>query len=121
MKQRRTAVIQAETDGFVAFRPETAVASQGDAIELAREDLRNAVELFLACASGGFRVMQRFQSICWREDGAWVGYLPCYPDYWTQGETRADLEEHLVDLHHDLTGGLPSLSEPALHGCNPET
>lgn len=42
----------------------------------------------------------------WQSEGAWIGYLLDYPDYWTQGETLEDLKEHLKDLHHDLAGGL---------------
>ena len=41
----------------------------------------------------------------WEEDGAWLGYLEEFPDYWTQGETLDDLREHLKDLYVDLTGG----------------
>jgi len=33
--------------------------------------------------------------IYWQEDDAWLGYLQDYSDYWTQGETLEDLEEHL--------------------------
>ncbi|MDD9989500.1 MAG: hypothetical protein OXQ31_24750 [Spirochaetaceae bacterium] len=36
--------------------------------------------------------------VYWHEDGVWIGYLQDYPDYWTQGETLADLKEHLRDL-----------------------
>ena len=43
--------------------------------------------------------------IRWEEDGAWIGYLQEYPDYWTQGETLENLKEHLRDLHRDLTSG----------------
>ena len=39
------------------------------------------------------------------EDGAWLGYLQDYPDYWTQGETLDDLKEHLKDLYQDVTSG----------------
>jgi hypothetical protein len=41
----------------------------------------------------------------WEEDGAWLGYLQEYPDYWTQGETLDDLKEHLKDLYRDVTSG----------------
>ena len=34
-----------------------------------------------------------------------LGYLEEYPDYWTQGETREELEENLVDIYKELTGG----------------
>ena len=43
--------------------------------------------------------------IVWEEDGAWLGYLQEYPDYWTQGDTLDDLKEHLRDLYSDLTSG----------------
>ena len=51
MSRRLTAVIQREGDGFVALCPELDVASQGDTIEDARENLREALELFFECAS----------------------------------------------------------------------
>jgi len=43
--------------------------------------------------------------VVWEEDGAWIGYLQDYPDYWTQGETLVDLKEHLQDLYQDITCG----------------
>jgi predicted RNase H-like HicB family nuclease len=49
--------------------------------------------------------MQRVKIVYWQEDDAWLGYLDEYPDYWTQGETLEDLEEHLKDLYQDLAGG----------------
>jgi predicted RNase H-like HicB family nuclease len=51
MSKQLTAVIQREGDGFVALCPELDVASQGDTIEAARENLREALELFFECAS----------------------------------------------------------------------
>ncbi len=51
VNRRLTAVIQRESDGFVALCPELDVASQGDSIESARENLREALELFFECAS----------------------------------------------------------------------
>ncbi|MBX3418792.1 MAG: type II toxin-antitoxin system HicB family antitoxin [Pirellulaceae bacterium] len=51
MNRRLTAVIQRENDGYVALCPELDVASQGDTIESARENLREALELFFECAS----------------------------------------------------------------------
>ncbi len=50
MTMRLTAVIQREADGFVALCPELDVASQGDTIESARENLREALELFFELA-----------------------------------------------------------------------
>jgi hypothetical protein len=49
--------------------------------------------------------MQTTKYIYWEEDGAFLGYLQDYPDYWTQGETLDDLIEHLRDLYADLTSG----------------
>ena len=42
-----TAVLTPEDDGYVAYNPETGTASQGDTIEEALANLREAVELFL--------------------------------------------------------------------------
>jgi predicted RNase H-like HicB family nuclease len=49
--------------------------------------------------------MQTIKYVRWEEDGAWIGYLQDYPDYWTQGETLEDLQEHLRDLYRDLVSG----------------
>jgi len=49
--------------------------------------------------------MQRVSIVYWEEDGGWIGYLQDYPDYWTQGESLNDLEEHLKDLHEEITSG----------------
>jgi len=51
MNKRLTAVIQREDDGFVAFCPELDIASQGNSIQNARDQLREALELFFECAS----------------------------------------------------------------------
>ena len=49
----------------------------------------------------------------WQEDGMWLGYLAEFPDYWTQGISLEDLEEHLKDLSSELTSGaVLSSSEP---------
>ncbi len=31
--------------------------------------------------------MKVVKMVFWEDDGAWLGYLQDYPDYWTQGET----------------------------------
>jgi predicted RNase H-like HicB family nuclease len=49
--------------------------------------------------------MPKVKFVYWQEEGAWLGYLPDYPDYWTQGETLDDLKEHLTDLYQDLISG----------------
>ena len=46
-----TALLQKEDDGWVALCPELDVASQGQTIEEAQANLREAVELFLETAS----------------------------------------------------------------------
>lgn len=51
MTRRLTAVIQSEGDAFVAFCPELDIASQGSTIQEARDQLREALELFFECAS----------------------------------------------------------------------
>jgi predicted RNase H-like HicB family nuclease len=48
---RLTAIIERENDGFVALCPELDIASQGDTIERARENLQEALELFFEAAS----------------------------------------------------------------------
>ena len=47
---RFTAMIYRENDGFVAICPELDVASQGDSVEDASSNLREAVELFMETA-----------------------------------------------------------------------
>jgi predicted RNase H-like HicB family nuclease len=46
-----TAIVEREGDGYVALCPELDVASQGDTVEEATTNLKEAVELFLECAS----------------------------------------------------------------------
>jgi predicted RNase H-like HicB family nuclease len=43
---------------------------------------------------------------CCEFEDAWVGYLCGYPDYWTQGLSLDDLQEHLRDLYFDLLNGI---------------
>ena len=42
-----TAVLTPDEVGFVAFNPETGTTTQGDTVEEALENLREAVELYL--------------------------------------------------------------------------
>lgn len=46
-----TAVVEREGEGYVSLCPELDVASQGDTVEEATANLREAAELFLECAS----------------------------------------------------------------------
>jgi len=61
MSRRLTAVIHREGEGFVALCPELDVASQGDTIEAARDNLREALELFFERASAA-EVQERLGS-----------------------------------------------------------
>jgi len=45
-----TALVEREGDGYVALCPEFDVASQGDTVEEARQNLKEAVVLFLETA-----------------------------------------------------------------------
>jgi predicted RNase H-like HicB family nuclease len=48
---RLTAIIEREDSGYVSLCPELDIASQGDSIEHARDNLKEALELFLESAS----------------------------------------------------------------------
>ena len=51
MKMQLAAIIEREGPGYVSLCPELDIASQGDTIEEARENLQEAVELFFETAS----------------------------------------------------------------------
>ena len=51
MTQRLTAIIEREGSGYVSLCPELDIASQGDSVEQARENLKEALELFFETAS----------------------------------------------------------------------
>ena len=51
MQKQLTAIIEREDDGYASFCPELDIASQGDTIESARENLKEALELFFETAS----------------------------------------------------------------------
>ncbi|HNT36736.1 MAG TPA: type II toxin-antitoxin system HicB family antitoxin [bacterium] len=46
-----TAIIEREGDGYVSLCPELDIASQGNTVEQARDNLREALELFFETAS----------------------------------------------------------------------
>lgn len=48
--RRLTAIIEREGDGYVSLCPELDIASQGDTIEQARDNLQEALELFFETA-----------------------------------------------------------------------
>jgi len=54
-----TALIEREGDGYVALCPELDIASQGDTIERARQNLLEALELFFETASSS-EIRERF-------------------------------------------------------------
>ena len=51
MNHRLTAIIEREGNAYVALCPELDITSQGDSIDLARQNLREALELFFESAS----------------------------------------------------------------------
>jgi predicted RNase H-like HicB family nuclease len=51
MQKYFSAIIEREGSGYVSLCPELDIASQGDTIEAARENLREALELFFDTAS----------------------------------------------------------------------
>jgi len=46
MKRQLTAIIEREGDMYVALCPELDIASQGESVEQARDNLKEALELF---------------------------------------------------------------------------
>ena len=50
MTRRLTAFIEREEGGYVALCPELDIASQGDTVEAARDNLKEALELFFEVA-----------------------------------------------------------------------
>lgn len=51
MQKQLTAIIEREENGYVSLCPELDIASQGNTIEEARQNLREALELFFETAS----------------------------------------------------------------------
>lgn len=51
MRKQLTAIIERENNGYVSLCPELDIASQGDSVEEARDNLREAIELFFEFAS----------------------------------------------------------------------
>ena len=50
MNIQLTAIIEREGDGYVSLCPELDIASQGDSVSEARENLKEALELFFEVA-----------------------------------------------------------------------
>lgn len=51
MHKQLTVIIEREGDGYVSLCPQLDIASQGDTVQEARENLREALELFFETAS----------------------------------------------------------------------
>lgn len=52
MNRRLTAIVERDGDGYVALCPEADVASQGDSVPEARDNLVEALTLFFETADG---------------------------------------------------------------------
>jgi predicted RNase H-like HicB family nuclease len=59
MQKQLTAIIEREGSGYVSLCAELDIPSQGDTIEEARDNLREAIELFYETASAE-EIKQRF-------------------------------------------------------------
>jgi len=59
MQKQTTSIIEHEGSGYVSFCPELDIASQGDTVQEAHENLREALELFFETASPT-EIQQRF-------------------------------------------------------------
>jgi predicted RNase H-like HicB family nuclease len=59
--QRFTAIIENENSGYVALCPELDIASQGDSIEEAKNNLIEALQLFFECADSS-EIQNRLQT-----------------------------------------------------------
>ena len=64
MKAKFTAVLRREEGDYVALNPELDIASQGASPEEALSNLREAVSLFLECASAE-EIAGRFSDEAW--------------------------------------------------------
>jgi len=51
VNRQLTAIIEREGNGYVSLCPEVDIASQGDTVEEARSNLKEALELFFETAS----------------------------------------------------------------------
>jgi predicted RNase H-like HicB family nuclease len=49
--------------------------------------------------------MKTVRYIYWQDENMWLGYLEEFPDYMSQGESPEELQEHLKDIHQELTSG----------------
>ncbi len=61
MKRQLTAIIEKEGDGFVSLCPDLDIASQGETIDQARDNLKEALDLFFETASPN-EISKRFHN-----------------------------------------------------------
>ena len=66
MTRQLTAIIEREGDGYVALCPELDIASQGTTVAGARENLKEALELFFETASD-IEIQQRLHEEGYKE------------------------------------------------------
>jgi len=58
--------------------------------------------------------MSTARYVHWQDGEMWLGFLEEFPDYMTQGQSLAELEENLRDLYRDLTSGeIPGIRKVA--------
>ena len=58
--------------------------------------------------------MSTARYVHWQDGDMWLGDFEEFPDYMTQGESLAELEDNLRDLHKDLTSGeIPGICKVA--------
>ena len=58
--------------------------------------------------------MSAARYVHWQDGDMWLGYFEEFPDYMTQGESLAELEENLRDLYKDLPRGeIPGIRKVA--------
>ena len=78
MNRQLTAIVEREGDGYVAICPEVDVASQGDTMTEARDNLAEALTLFFETASAD-EIDGRMQSEGALQDDVW-NHQGVYPD-----------------------------------------
>jgi len=58
--------------------------------------------------------VEKVRYVYWQDGEMWLGHLEEFPDYMTQGQSLAELQENLKDIHHELTSGkLPGVRRVA--------
>lgn len=58
--------------------------------------------------------MRTLSYVHWQHESTWIGYLSEFPDYWSQGASREELEDNLRDVYAELTSGrIPEVRQVA--------